>query len=406
MTYQVNGYTEPVQRFRPHRGLGDAARIFNLRGSDQSAESTRTSPTIGVEEEHFVVDPVTRAPAQAGPEVVARAAKTLSDSVCCEFSRSQVELKTQPCGDAAELRQQLRRLRSAVAAAAAAEGLRLCACGTPVVGGGEPVTVGEHPRYRAGLEQFRGMLDDFGVCAAHVHVHLPDRGLAVLVANHLRPWLPTLVALSANSPFCQGRDTGYATWRAVIRGRFPCLGPPPYAESLQHYEEVAAAIAESGAMLESALPFWDIRPNPRFPTIEIRCMDVVTDVDDTVALAMLVRALVTTALAKVQAGDAGPRVCSEVLRAAYWRAARDGWSGCGVDPLTGGVVPTAVLPDRLLGALRPALEEHGDTQVVKDFLRRLEMRGTGADEQRFAAARRGGLAGVVDHLIAVTAART
>lgn len=394
-----------MERLRLDAGFGKNLGP-DTHGPKQRAQPARASPTIGVEEEHFLVDPESRLPGEAGAAVVARAAKTMGDSVCGEFSRSQIELRTSPCQDAADLRRELLALRSAVAVAAAAEGLRLCAAGTPVIGTGGPLAVGDHPRYRAGLEQYRGMMDDFDVCAVHVHTYLPDRELAVLVANHLRPWLPLLVALAANSPFCHGRPTGYAAWRAVIRGRFPCLGPPPYAESLQHYDEVAAAMAETGAMLASDLPFWDIRPNPRLPTIEIRCMDVVADVEDTVALTMLVRALVTTALTLVRTGDCGPRIESELLRAAYWRAARDGWSGDAIDPLTGGIVPTTVLTDRLFGQIGPALEEYGDTAVVEAFRRRLMKRGTGADAQRATLARCGSLEGVVDDLIAATAART
>ena len=364
------------------------------------------SRTVGVEEEHFLVDPITRTLVRDGSRVIGRTSTTLGNSVSCEFSRSQIELRTLPCTDAQQLRQELLRLRSAVATAATAEGLRLCACGTPVVGDDQPLLIGEHPRYRAELNQYRGMLDDFDVCAVHVHVQLPDREIAVLVANHLRPWLPVVVALSANSPFCCSRDTGYAAWRAVIRGRFPCLGPPPYVESLREYEQLADAMAAAGAMLAPDLPLWDIRPNPRLPTIEIRCMDVVTDVDDTVALAMLVRGLVETAHTRVQAGDPGPFVSSELLRAAYWRAARDGWSGFGFDPMTGELVPATDLTHRLVDEIRPALEEHSDVSVVMKFLHRLTLRGTGADCQRAAAARSGDMAGVVDYLIAETAART
>src|SRR5690349_18224240 len=323
------------------------------------ARATGTSPTIGVEEEHFLVDPVTRLPARRGPQVATRAAAVVGDAVCAEFSRSQVELRTPPCGDSSQLRRALLTQRAAVAAAATEEGLRLVASGTPVISSRDPVTVTEHPRYRASVDQYRSMLDEFDVCAVHVHVHVPDRELAVLVANHLRPWLPMLVALSANSPYCHGRDTGYADWRAVLRGRFPCLGPPPYAETLHDYEEMSAAFAETGAMLSPALPLWDIRPNPRVPTIEIRTADVVADIDDTVALAVLIRASVTAAVAKVHAGDPGPRVGAEWLRAAYWRAARDGWSGAAVDPASGATVPAAVLMDRWITELRPALDEHG-----------------------------------------------
>ena len=163
--------------------------------------------------------------------------------------------------------------------AAADEGVCVYTSGTPVMAGCGPVAIGDHPRYRASTEQYRAMLDDFSVCAVHVHIGVPDREVAVLVGNHLRPWLPLLVAMSANSPFHYGRDTGYADWRTVIRSRFPCLGPPPYAQSLRHHEELAVAMAESEAMLDVNVPLWDLRPNPRLPTLEIRAMDVMADVD-------------------------------------------------------------------------------------------------------------------------------
>lgn len=365
----------------------------------------QTAPTVGVEEEYFVVDPVTRTPRPAGQHVVARGAAELGDLISGEFTRYQIEVKTPPCVESDQLRAELVRLRTAASAAAAAEGLRVCASGTPVLTDGGPPEVGDHPRYRAGVEQYRALIDDFAVCSLHMHVHLPERGLAVLVSNHMRPWLPLLLAMSANSPFHQGKDTGYADWRAVIRSRFPCLGPPPYAESLQHHEEVAAAMAQSGAMLEPGMPFWDIRPNPRLPTLEIRAADVIADVDDAVALTVLVRALVTTARESVLAGDPGPRPSTELLRAAYWRAARDGWSGCGVDALSGQLLPARVQASRLVDHVDSALDQHGDGDIVRDFLRRLEARGTGAELQRASAARHGALSGVVDDLIALTAQR-
>jgi glutamate---cysteine ligase / carboxylate-amine ligase len=358
--------------------------------------------TLGVEEEFLLVDPDTGRPQPAAAAVVAGAEASLGDQVCGEFTSSQIEVRTSPCTDAGQLRDELARLRTAVAGAAIAEGLRLCASGTPVVAP-EAAPVADHPRYRAGVAQYRAMLDDFMVCSTHVHVFLPDRELAVRVSNHLRPWLPLLIAASSNSPFHQGNDTGYADWRAVIRSRFPCLGPPPYAESLCHHEELAAAIADSGAMLNAATPFWDIRPNPKLPTLEIRSMDVVADIDDTVALAVLIRALVSVAADKVLAGDPGPQANSEVLRAAYWRAARDGWPGHGVDALSGEVLPASVQMAGLVDHLAPALRRHGDAASVAGLVDRLANRGTGADLQRASLARRGALAGVVDDLVSLTA---
>ena len=135
-------------------------------------------------------------------------------------------------------------------------------------------------------------------------------------------------------------------------------------------------------MLDAATPFWDIRPNPRLPTLEIRSMDVVADIDDSVALAMLVRAIVAASADKARAGDVGPRPSSELLRAAYWRAARDGWCGCGVDSITGRVLPAAVQAARLLDHIGPTLHRHGDSEIVHGFVARLAARGAGAERQR------------------------
>ena len=360
-------------------------------------------PTMGVEEEFFLIDPASRLPQPFGERVVKRAADDIGDLVSGEFTQFQLEVKTPPCTVASHLRAELARLRAAADIAASAEGVRVCASGTAVLDGSGPPAVGSHPRYRAGLAQYRAMMDDFALCSLHVHVHLPERDVAVWVCNHLRPWLPLLVALSANSPFYHGVDTGYANWRAVIRSRFPCLGPPPYAESLRHYEELAAAIAASEAMLDAATPFWDVRLNPRLPTLEIRTMDVTADVDDTVALAVIIRALVAIAAARAVTGDPGPRMSAELLRAAYWRAARDGWAGHGIDALTGETLSVPLQAARLVEHIADALNAAGDMSIVITFLERLEVRGTGAEMQRVSAKRRGTLTDVVDDLMELTA---
>ncbi|MCF3180191.1 glutamate--cysteine ligase [Streptomyces polychromogenes] len=363
-------------------------------------------PTIGVEEEFFLVDPDTRLIVPAGPAVAARAAGDAGDRATQEFALCQVEGRTRPCRSASELRLELEQARGALVAAARAEGARLCASGTAVLQEAGPAQVAEHPRYRAGLLQYRSMMDDFAVSALHVHVHLPDRELAVRTANHLRPWLPLLIAATANSPYHRGLDTGYASWRTVIRHRFPCLGPPPYAASWQEHERLAVTIAGTGAMLDARTPFWDLRPNPRLPTLEVRAMDVLPDLDDTVAFTVLLRALVRTAAARGRAGDPGPRWEAEVLRAACWRAARDGWSGDAFHPATGRSRPVADIAGELVDLVRPALEEAGDLHEATGLFDRLAGRGDGATRQRAWAAAGAGPAAVVDRLVAATARGT
>ncbi|MFF4926934.1 YbdK family carboxylate-amine ligase [Kitasatospora xanthocidica] len=355
------------------------------------------TPTVGVEEEHFLVDPVSRAVVPAGPRLAARAAGVLGDLVSGEFTDLQVEVRTPPCATMRELSAQLARLRRELAACAEAEGLAVCPSATPVIGGGGVVPVGHHPRYLDGVELFRGLMDDFAVCALHVHVCLPDREVAALVGNHLRPWLPLLVEMSANSPFHAGRDTRYASWRSVLRLRFPSLGPPPWVESFDDYRRVAAAMAEVGGSSFADLPFWDTRPHPRLPTLEVRCMDVPAESADSVALAAVVRGLVVTSARLAERGDKGPQLRGELLRGSYWYATRDGWPGPGADGLTGRVLPAPERARRLVEHIGPALEELGDLERVAAFVDRLAARGSGAHRQR-AAHRAGGLSAVVDDL--------
>jgi carboxylate-amine ligase len=156
----------------------------------------------------------------------------------------------------------------------------------------------------------------------------------------------------------------------------------------------------AGAMPFAELPFWDIRPHPTLPTLEVRCMDVPAEPADSAALAAIIRALVVTAAEAVRRGDPGPRLCGELLRSAYWYATRDGWTGRGMDVLTGEVLAAPVRGARLLEHIGAALRAHGDADTATAFVQRLGRRGSGAHRQRAAARLPGGLAAVVDDLTA------
>ncbi|OUC96005.1 carboxylate-amine ligase [Streptosporangium minutum] len=356
-------------------------------------------PLVGVEEEYLVVDPSTRAVAPEAAAVLERATAELGEQVSTEITRFQVEAKTSPCADISELEGRLRRMRSAMAAAARAGGLAVVASGTPVLGEVVPPPITDHPRYEVGIGTYRALHDEQSICAGHVHVHLPDRERAVLVSNHLRPWLPVLIALMANSPFWAGRDTGYASWRTLSWGKWPVAGPPPYFASLAEFEELIGTLTEAGVLVDPGTIFWDIRPSARLPTLEIRVTDVPATAEESALLAAVVRALVVVSLERVESGDPGPRLSAELLRAAYWQAARDGLEGRGIDPLTGRLVPAAELCEALLRHIGPSLERTGDLETVTVRLKRLRAAGSGAARQRAAHDRRGRPADVVDHLI-------
>ncbi len=216
-------------------------------------------PTVGVEEEYFLVDASQRTVVAAAPRILARAKPVLGDLVTGEASRYQVEGKTPPCGALGELRHELRRVRSAVVTAAAQEGLRPLASGTPLLGVRTPIPLSGDPHYLPQFEMFRSLYDTFVFCGLHVHVQVPDREHAVLVSNHLRPWLPVLVALAANSPFWEERDSGYCSWRTLGAARWPVAGPPPYFSSAAHYDALAASLQETGATRGERSLYWDVR---------------------------------------------------------------------------------------------------------------------------------------------------
>lgn len=357
--------------------------------------------TVGVEEEFLLVDVDTAAAAARVDEVAEALPADLRPQMRREFHASQLELATTVCTDLTDLRDQISDLRRAAATAAATIGCRLLAVGTAVVDG-PPPPVTDEPRYALMADRFGAIADTPGLCGCHVHVGVPDRERAVQVCNHLRPLLPLLLAMTANSPFSDGRDTGHASWRSVLWAHWPSAGPPPYFRDLREYETTVERMISTGVMLDEGMVYWYARPSARYPTVEVRVGDVCATTDDTVLVAALVRALVDTALDAIEAGREAPRVPDGLLSAALWRAGHDGLEGDGVDPVTATVLPGWELVTRLVRHVEPALDRHGDLATVHGLLDVLRRRGTGAARQRRARAD-GGLQEVLALLAKQTA---
>lgn len=182
--------------------------------------------------------------------------------------------------------------------------MRAISSGTPVIDEPAPPPVVPDPRYRQSVADFRALDDEQTVCACHIHIGLPDHPAGTLqVSNWLRPWLPVLVALLANSPYWAGRDTGYASWRTMVWARWPVAGPPPYFESPAHFDELVGRCAATGAIMDRTALYWDIRPSHHVPTLEVRIADAACAVEDTALLAAVVRALAATALRAIASGE-------------------------------------------------------------------------------------------------------
>ncbi|MEV0062103.1 glutamate--cysteine ligase [Nocardia sp. NPDC050718] len=349
--------------------------------------------TVGVEEEFLLTDPGTGAPAPKNRQVAA-AAQQAGIDLQLELTRCQVETSSRVHSDIGELLGELRASRRRVAECAAEHDARLLAVAIPpTVPERFPVT--DTPRYERIARTFGMLAREQGLCGCHVHVGVPDRETAVLVGNYVRPWLPVLLATTANSAIYRGSETGYASWRSILWRRWPSAGPPPYFTSLDDYEAIVAMMRASGSILDNKMVYWDIRPSESFPTVEIRVSDIPATAAESALLAALIRGIVSSGLRSIARREAALAVSGEVLRAAYWNAAHSGLDGNGLDMADSRVVPHRDLLRRLVEHIEPALVDSGDHEFVVAAIDALIGRGNGARRQLEAFRARRDIADVV-----------
>lgn len=363
--------------------------------------------TLGVEEEYQVIDPETRALCPGAEDVLRRARRTLGeDRVVPELRASQLEVVTPVCRTLSEVRGELLRLRWGVIRAAEEAGVRIAAASTHPFSHwqDQPITAGE--RYEKILDRERRMAEEQVVFGFHVHVGLSDREAAVQTMNRARLWLAPLLALSANSPFWMGEDTGYASYRTQIWGWLPTAGPPGPFSSLAEHDALVESLVATGGAMEANQIYWDMRLPQKLETVEIRVCDVCSSIDEAVMLAGLCRALVRTCHKGAEEEKPYPEVRPEILRAAHWVASRYGLGADLVDVEAGHLAPAKEVIEKLLAFTRPALEEHGDWKEVSVLVGDTLKRGNGAVRQCQVYERSGKLGDVVDALIEDTAKGT
>jgi carboxylate-amine ligase len=355
--------------------------------------------TVGVEEELWVVDPRTRCGVPRAAEVIAGSAGTADR----ELFRHQVEIRSDPATDVGAVVDQLHVERSRALDGARRLGLSLVA--SPVVvqrrAEDDDHLVSDDDRYRDMVRRYGPVADDAGTCAMHVHVGIRDAEEGVRIIDRIAPWLPVVLATSASSPYARGVDTGYCSWRSELWSRWPSAGPTEPFGDLAGYVAASQALVASGAARDRHMLYYDARLAERFPTIEVRVADVMADLDDVAVVVALVRAL-----AEAAARGALPHVPwrVELLRAARWRAARDGLGGSLLHPCTpsGGPVGAVEVLRDLLDCVSSVLDDHGETDLVTRGVDRL-VAATGAVHQRAVHRRDGSLDDVVDDLVRRTA---
>jgi carboxylate-amine ligase len=376
--------------------------------------------TVGVEEELLVVDPA-GTPVPLGPEALAVAARRGEGETVEEHARAeqaddhparpephlvpelkeqQIELGTRVCGDLAEVAAELRHWRSRADAAAASVGARVAALATAPVPVEPVATPGK--RYQQMVEAFGLTAMEQLVCGCHVHVSVEDDEEGVAVLDRVRVWLPVLTALTANSPFWLGADSGYASYRSQAWGRWPSAGPTGTFGSSAAYHQLLDDLLATDTVLDPGMLYFDARLSATWPTVEVRVADVALRVEDAVLLAGLVRGLVETAAGDWRAGRPAPEVRAELVRVAAWRAGRSGVSGDLVDPRTGRPAPAVDVVAALVQHVRGALDDSGDLALVEHGVAEVFRRGNGADLQRRVFAATGDLAAVVRAAVTVT----
>jgi YbdK family carboxylate-amine ligase len=338
--------------------------------------------TFGVEEEFHLVDPETFA-LLPSPELSAAAMLgEVGEHLHAEITTTQLETATGICVTLGDLRAELAATRAEAVAAAASAGRVLLAASTHPFGSWRDQELNVAPRYEAMVLRWAVLALQQDICGCHVHVGVPDLETAVAVMDRARPYLPLLLAMTGSSPFHDGLDTGYDSYRTQWWSRWPTSGTPERFGSAERFTEVVEGMVASGVIADSSHLYWDMRPSYHLPTLEFRLGDVCTSVEDAVLHAALIRSLVRVLAARAAREEPVPDPRPELLRAARWRAARHGLSGELFDPVLGTLVDARLAVRRLLAELEDDLRAAGEWDEVGELVQRLLFRGTSAARQR------------------------
>ena len=366
---------------------------------------TRPSFSLGIEEEYQSIDPVTRdLRSHIEFEILEKGRSILKERVKAEMHQSVVEVGTGVCRDIREARKDLTELRREMITLAKANGLRLAAAATHPFADWRTQDIYDDPRYHTIVEDMKIVARSNLIFGLHVHVGVEDRETAIHLMNAARYFVPHLLALSSNSPFWLGMNTGLKSYRCKVFDKFPRTNVPDYFPSYGEYESFVNLLIKTNCIDNAKKIWWDIRPHPHFPTLEFRVMDLPMRMDETLAIAALIQATVAK-LYKLHSNNQGFRLYRRLLiMENKWRAARYGLDGKLIDFGKQIEVPVRDLIYEYLHLVDDVVDELGSRHEINTIYRMLQD-GTGADRQlRVFNATGGDLKQVVDYIISETEA--
>ncbi|MBX9931459.1 MAG: carboxylate-amine ligase [Methylobacterium sp.] len=371
---------------------------------------TAHSYRFGIEEEYFLADAETRGTPRRSVKPFHTEAGERLPEIGRELLQCQVEVCTPPSTDFAQAREVLYSQRSELSRLAARHELLVFAAGT------HPVADWARQLPTKG-ERYRGILRDVGlagrrslICGMHVHVEVPDPDARIDLMNRLLPYQPLLMALSASSPFWQGKPTGLTAYRLSAFGELPRTGLPPLVASREDYERYLRIMKKAGSIEDASFLWWSLRPSIKFPTLELRIADSCTRLEDALTIAAVFRCLVRLVVRRPDLNAGLDGISRALTEENLWRAQRSGTEAELIDEASEDAVPFADALDALLSLIDQDADALGCGPEVENA-RRIFREGTSADRQIavFEEGRKAGLSnrqaldGVVDWLARTSA---
>ncbi|MFT6066562.1 MAG: carboxylate-amine ligase [Paraglaciecola sp.] len=336
--------------------------------------------TLGIEEEYQVIDPVTRELTSHDQQIVTNAAKVLNDQVKAEMHEAVVEVGTNICKDIQDARQQVSHLRRSISNTAGDLGYKIGAAGTHPFSKWETQMITPNPRYDEIVNELQDIARSNLIFGLHVHVGMEDKNMAMHLVNSMRYFLPHLYALSTNSPFWEGRNTGFKSFRSKVFDKFPRTGIPGVFDNYTQYENYVNLLVKTRCIDNPKKIWWDIRIHPVFPTLEVRICDVPLTVDETICIAALIQALVAK-LYKLRTQNLNfMNYHRALINENKWRAGRYGIEGKMIDFGLEKEVETKLLMAEFVDFVDDVLDDLGSREEVEYIFKMLE-NGTGADRQ-------------------------
>jgi len=336
--------------------------------------------TLGIEEEYQVIDPVTRELISHDQQIVTNAAKSLNDQVKAEMHQAVVEVGTNICEDIQDARKQVTHLRRSISNTAQDLGFKIGAAGTHPFSKWETQLITPNPRYDEIVNELQDTARSNLIFGLHVHVGMEDKNMALHLVNAMRYFLPHLYALSTNSPFWEGRNTGFKSFRSKVFDKFPRTGIPGIFDNYAQYENYVNLLVKTRCIDNPKKIWWDIRIHPIFPTLEVRICDVPMTIDETICIAALIQALVAK-LYKLRTQNLNfMNYHRALINENKWRAGRYGIEGKMIDFGLEKEVETKLLMQEFVDFVDDVLDDLGSREEVEYMFKMLE-NGTGADRQ-------------------------